>query len=304
MRKTFIDFLTEEAMINKDLILITGDLGFGVFDDFAERFPNQFINAGISEQNMTSMACGLALEGCKVFTYSIGNFSTLRCLEQIRNDVCYHDANVTVVTVGAGFSYGQLGVSHFATEDISIIRALPNISILSPCDPWETDLLLKQTKSIKGPKYLRIDKTNANTKIGELKYGIPRKCSEGKDAIIFATGGIVKEALKVAEELKHLNIGIQVYSVHTIKPLNLDFIKDDIKDIENIFTLEEHTINGGLGSAISEIIFEYCKNVNVFKRFGIDDQFPSIVGDQNYLKRFHKLDSISISKAIINMIKK
>ena len=190
MRNAFINYLTEEAAHNKDLILITGDLGFGVFDEFKEKYPDQFINAGISEQNMTSMACGLALEGCKVFTYSIGNFATLRCLEQIRNDVCYHDADVTIVTVGAGFSYGQLGISHFATEDISILRAIPNLSILSPCDPWETKSLLSQINSMSGPKYLRIDKSNSETKPSDLRFGIPRECKPGNDALIFATGVI------------------------------------------------------------------------------------------------------------------
>ena len=151
MRNSLIKFITKEAKTNKNLYLLTGDLGFGVFDEFSRDFPDQFVNVGVAEQNMTTIACGLALENNKVFTYSIGNFSTLRCLEQIRNDICYHNTDVTVITVGAGFSYGQLGISHFATEDISILRSLPNISIFSPCDPWELENLLEQIKKISGP---------------------------------------------------------------------------------------------------------------------------------------------------------
>lgn len=302
MRQALINFLTKEAAINKDLVLITGDLGFGVFEDFSKKFPDQFINAGIAEQNMTSMACGLALEGCKVFTYSIGNFSTLRCLEQIRNDICYHNADVTVVTVGAGFSYGQLGISHFATEDIAILRSIPNISILSPCDPWETESLLDQTKLLGGPKYLRLDKSNANTKKANILFGIPRKCSNGKDAIIFSTGGLVGVALKVAERLKKININISVYSVHTIKPLDLNFILNTIDHIEAVFTLEEHTILGGLGSSIAEIIAESGYSLKIFKRFGLKDEFPEIVGDQKYLRKNFRLDEDSIYKEISTLI--
>ena len=144
MRDAFVTKLTELAEKDPMTMLITGDLGFGVLTDFSKRFPDQFINAGVAEQNMTGMAAGLALDGYKVYTYSIGNFNTLRCLEQIRNDICYHDCDVTVVSVGAGFSYGQLGISHFATEDLAIFRAIPNIMVVAPSDPWEVPSLTDQ----------------------------------------------------------------------------------------------------------------------------------------------------------------
>ncbi len=303
MRNALINFLTKEASKNDDLILITGDLGFGVFENFKKNFPNQFFNAGISEQNMTSMACGLAIEGCKVFTYSIGNFSTLRCLEQIRNDVCYHNADVTIVTVGAGFSYGQLGISHFATEDISIMRAIPNISIFSPCNPWETTQILEQIKKKHGPKYLRIDKRNANTIEGELILGIPRKCFDGEDAIIFATGGIVDEAIKVAQKFREMNKFISVYSVHTLKPIETKNIVKLIENTKAVFTIEEHTEIGGLGSIISEIIAENSSKKKIFKRFGIQDKFPEVVGDQDYLRKLHGLEKQSIFHEINSLMK-
>ena len=138
MRDHFIKTLSSAVEINPNIILITGDLGFGVLDNFKKQFPNNFINAGVAEQNMTGIAAGMALEGKIVFTYSIANFPTLRCLEQIRNDVCYHNLNVNIVSIGGGFSYGPLGISHHATEDLAIFRSLPDITVVSPSGLWET----------------------------------------------------------------------------------------------------------------------------------------------------------------------
>ena len=145
MRDVFIEVLTEEVEKNSQIILITGDLGFGVLDNFKEKYPNNFINAGVAEQNMTGIAAGMALEGKIIFTYSIANFPTLRCLDQIRNDVCYHNLKVNIVAIGGGFSYGALGMSHHATEDIAIMRSLPNLRVISPSTLGEVK---KVTKAI------------------------------------------------------------------------------------------------------------------------------------------------------------
>ena len=162
MRDTFIEELTKRALIDPNVFLITGDLGFGVLEEFGESFPDQFLNAGVAEQNMTAIAAGMAMEGRKVFTYSIGNFPTLRCLEQIRNDICYHDLDVTIVSIGGGFSYGQLGMSHHATEDISIMRALPNIEVIIPSSLDEVSGSFNHIIQNQGPKYLRLDKSTAD----------------------------------------------------------------------------------------------------------------------------------------------
>ena len=159
MRDAFISELLVQAKSNPEIILITGDLGFGVLDVFSETLPQQFINCGVAEQNMAAIAAGLALSGRKVFTYSIGNFPTLRCLEQIRNDICYHKLDVTIVSIGAGFSYGQLGMSHFATEDLAIMSALPNMSIIVPANSDETECLLRESISTNTPKFFRLDKS-------------------------------------------------------------------------------------------------------------------------------------------------
>src|SRR6185312_9680119 len=156
MRDVFIRELTQIAAARPEVMLLTADLGFGVLEEFAQRFPKQFLNVGIAEQNMTGLGAGLALEGRIVFTYSIGNFPTLRCLEQIRNDACYHEANVKIVSVGSGMSYGPLGISHHATEDLSILRALPNIAIVSPCDDWETSNATKALAQWPGTALFRL----------------------------------------------------------------------------------------------------------------------------------------------------
>ena len=177
MRDAFIESLSKIANNDKNIFLITGDLGYGVLDDFAEKFPSQFLNVGVAEQNMTGIAVGMALNGYKVFTYSIANFTTLRCLEQIRNDACYHNANVNIVSIGGGFGYGGLGMSHHATEDLAIMRSLPNLTVISPCGLWETMEATEALVSTPGTCYLRLDKSvgddapnnNERFEIGKLK---------------------------------------------------------------------------------------------------------------------------------------
>ena len=247
VRDAFLAELTTLAATDERVTLITGDLGFGVLTEFAERFPSQFINAGVAEQNMTGIAAGMALEGYKVNTYSIANFTTLRCLEQIRNDVCYHDADVTVVSVGGGFSYGQLGVSHFATEDLAILRALPNMTVVAPTDTWETRILTKQMSLQRGPKYLRLDKGSAGLPPdpSSVQLGKIRTVRHGSDLTLIATGAILKEALAAAAELSDKGIEARVLAVHTVKPLDEVPLLAAAHETGGIVTVEEHTTLGG-----------------------------------------------------------
>ena len=304
MRSTLIHQIEETLSTNSNSYLLTGDLGFGIFDDFSVKYPDQFFNCGVAEQNMTSVACGLAMEGGSVFTYSIGNFSTLRCLEQIRNDVCYHSCDVTVITVGAGFSYGQLGVSHFATEDLAIVSALPNISIFSPCDDFEINQLYSQLRLLKSPKYFRIDKSYCeNLPQSSLTLGVPRLISESSSRIaLLATGGIVSEAMKVVDLLQPYNLAPSVYSVHTIKPIDESFVESLSSSYDAIFTLEEHNKYGGLGSILSQILLSCSTRPSIFKSFYIPDCYPSIVGDQQYLRKYYGLDALSLSKSLRSIL--
>lgn len=304
MRDAFIEELTLLAEKDPMIMLLTGDLGFGVLTDFAQRFPKQFINVGVAEQNMSGLAAGLAIEGYKVYTYSIANFTTLRCLEQIRNDICYHDANVTLVSVGAGFSYGQLGVSHFATEDLAILRAIPNMMVVAPSDPWEAKILTNQMAQKPGPKYLRIDKgAGGSKKIPEdVTLGKGRIVRHGSDITIITIGAILSEGIKAAEALADIGIDTRVISISCLKPLDESIIFDACRETGGIICIEEHVEIGGLAGAVSEACLSSGVLPNFFSRVGLKDEYPSIVGDQQYLRDAYKINSqklISIIKSTL-----
>jgi transketolase len=297
MRDAFVKILSSSAEDLPQIMLITGDLGFGVLTGFADRFPRQFINAGVAEQNMTAIAAGLALDGRKVFTYTIANFATLRCLEQIRNDVCYHNAGVVVVCIGGGFSYGQLGMSHFATEDLAIMRALPNMKVIAPTGIWETQEATKALIDGGGPAYLRLDKgvaASAPRENESFKIGRARVLRDGRDITLIGTGAILSEALTAADRLAEQKISCRVISVHTIKPFDDETILSAARETGGIITVEEHNILGGLGSAVSEVCLEAGVAPKFFARVGINDLFPTIVGDQDYLRGVYGLNAAAI----------
>ena len=245
------------------------------------------------------------MDGKIVFTYSIGNFNTLRCLEQIRNDACYHDCNVNIVSVGGGFSYGALGYSHHATEDLAIMRAIPNLRVFSPCDFWEVRQITKKVVELGGVNYIRIDKSSANNSNNNQKFivGKPRVLTSGDDIIIFSTGGITQLALDAQVKLLDENIKCSVVSMHTIKPIDQKIIIDFAKKGIPILTLEEHSKIGGLGSAISEILMNNGVFPRKFKMMGLESSFSTIVGSQSYLRKINNLDAESIIKEVISMLK-
>jgi len=289
--------LFELANDNKDVVLITGDLGFGLFENFSDKFPSQFINIGIAEQNMIGVSTGLALEGKIVFVYSIGNFPTLRCLEQIRNDACYHNLNINIICMGAGFSYGALGMSHHATEDIAIMRSLPGTTVISPSTEDEAYFSTIELSKRNGVGYLRLDKSKVSKRKkskSELEIGKGNILKDGSDYTIIACGGIVEEALLAADDLDKNNISCKVVSMYTIKPIDNALIQDCVKNSKGIVSLEEGNITGGLGSAILEVCLKNGEFPLKMKTLGINDEYVSIVGSQEYLR-----DSVGISKRFI-----
>jgi transketolase len=301
MRDAFIRELTAAASRDPSIVLITGDLGFGVLTDFAKRFPRQYLNAGVAEQNMTAMACGMALEGHKVFTYSIANFTTLRCLEQLRNDVCYHNADVTAVSVGGGFSYGQLGMSHFATEDLAILRALPQMKVLAPTGVWEAEEATKALIADRGPAYLRLDKGAAASDgrpDERFEIGKARVLRDGSDVCLIAAGAVLLEALRAADALAADGISSRVISMHTVKPLDVGAVTRAAQDCGGLVTVEEHTVIGGLGGAVAEACLEAGTTPNFYFRVGLQDTFPTVVGDQQYLRATYGMDSKAIETRI------
>ena len=301
MRDAVVRTLTELAPQHPEMLFLTGDLGFGVVEKFAARFPHQFLNVGVAEQNMSGLAAGLALEGHSVFTYSIGNFPTLRCLEQIRNDICYHDANVKIISVGGGMSYGPVGMSHHATEDLAILRSLPNMTVFSPGDLWEAAEAARYLVKQKGPAYLRLDKSAAKLNPREGEAFIPgkiRTVQEGVDVTLAATGGILGEALRAAEILAGQGIRSRVLSVHTLKPLDTATLITAAKETGGIVSIEEHNVDGGLGGAIAESLMECGVVPRFFSRIGLRNTFSSVVGSQQYLRNVYGLDAEAIARAV------
>lgn len=289
MRTAFIDQLIEEAKVNDSIFLLVGDLGYSVVEKFANLFPTRFLNVGIAEQNMTGMAAGLALEGYNVFTYSIGNFPTLRCIEQIRYDVCYHDLSVNIVAVGAGYAYGPLGTSHHTTEDIGMLRTIPNLNVYSPSDPIEAKEITKIISNSKKPSYIRLGKAgepivHKDSNINPLKV-IP--VIKGKNTAVLSTGGILYQC---HEDIIAQNLPYSLYSIPTIKPIDKEGIKEICNLYENIITIEEHQKSAGFGSCILETINDLLevREIDKFpnvKRIAINDTFYPVAGSQEYLKK-------------------
>ena len=301
MRDAFLDKLTELASLDKDIVLLTGDLGFNVFEDFESRFPGQYFNVGVAEQNMTGLAAGLALKGKKVITYSIANFPTLRCLEQIRNDACYHGLNITIVASGGGFSYGSLGMSHHATEDLAILRALPDICVVGPATAWEAAEATKALINHDGVGYLRLDKTIADDSNNfSFKLGHSIRYKKGDDVTILSTGGILKDVLQATKLLKDSGIDAGAVNIHTIKPIDKNLIISVANETGGIITVEEHNIDGGLGSAVAEVCMDAGIKPKVFLRIGLENKYSSIVGSQDFLKSYYQMDA----KTIANRVKK
>ena len=256
MRTAFIETLCASAKRDKRIWLLCGDLGYLVVDAFRQMFPDRFLNVGIAEQNMTGIAAGLAMSGKIVFTYSIANFPTLRCLEQIRNDVCYHNANVKIVGVGGGLAYGSAGYSHHAVEDLAVMRVLPHMTVLAPGDPVETRLATRAIVESPGPCYLRIGKGNdpiVHQHDPEFRIGDAIVLRDGSDITLISTGGTLILASQAADALAEQGIAARVISMPTVFPLDEQAILAAATATRGIISIEEHGI-GGLGSAVAEVL--------------------------------------------------
>jgi transketolase len=246
------------------------------------------------------VAAGMAMEGKKVFTYSIGNFPTLRCLEQIRIDVCYHSLNVTIIGSGGGFSYGQLGMSHHATEDLSIMRALPNMTVVAPSSATEVRGAMQALYKIQSPSYLRLDKskTDSITEVSKFRLGKAEVVRDGDGVTLIAGGGIVEELIVAAAALELDGINCRILSMHTVKPIDKESIKLAAQETRGIVTLEENNIVGGLGSAVAEVCLESNIRPGFFKRMGLNDTYSSVVGDQFYLRNYYEMNSTHIIEVV------
>ncbi len=292
LRTAFIDTLRELARIDDRIFLLTADMGYSVFETFRDEFPDRFLNTGIAEQNTIGIAAGLASRGKIVFVYSIIPFVTMRCFEQVRLDLAYNFMNVKLVGVGAGLTYGPLGSSHHALEDIAIMRSLPDMTVLCPGDPIETRELIKRSYEYEGPVYIRLGK-NGEPKIhpDETRIEIGKSITvlEGNDLGLITTSNMLETGKKWVEEWKQDGVNVSLISMPSLKPFDSSTVKNLIDKEIPIITLEEHSVIGGLGSIISQVIATTGKPVK-FQQIGINDKFSHVIGGHEFQRKKFMLD--------------
>lgn len=305
MRATFFNVIEEIYKVKKDVFILTGDLGYKLFDNFKMYCTERFYDIGVAEANMVGIAAGLSLSGKNVYCYSIIPFLVMRAFEQIRVDIAYHNLNVKLIGVGGGFTYGLEGFTHFGLEDLTLMRSLPNMAVIVPADPLEAVSLAKLTYDYKSPMYIRLGKTGEpiiHEKMPEFKIGKAMLMNEGKRVAIFAIGNMVYTGKQVVEMLSKVGINPTLINMHTLKPLDDEMIIQISLNHENIFSLEEHNINYGLGSAIAEVLIEngYWGR---FKRLGIPEKLGNFIGGADYLRHKYGLSPEKIYDNILKEIK-
>jgi len=287
MRNAFIQELVTLARQHPQIALIVGDLGYSVIEPFADEFPDRFVNAGVAEQNMTGLAAGMASEGYHVFTYSIANFPTFRCAEQIRNDVAYHKLPVTVVAVGGGLAYGSLGYSHHAVQDYALMRTMPNMLIASPGDPMEVRACMRYLVEQPGPSYLRLGKQ------GEPSFHeVPPKVKPGEwlkvrpgtdETAILTTGAVLQIAMEWVKNADHLNR--TVYSMPLWSMSDKASQPSHLTRFTHVITIEDHLSDGGFGSWLLEAKSLDSRLACTLQPISLNSEVCSAVGSQNALNK-------------------
>lgn len=303
MRTAFLETLLDCARSNKGIWLLTGDLGFSVLEPFAGQFPDRYVNTGVAEQNMIGVAAGLALSGKTVFVYSIANFPTLRCLEQVRNDICGHNLNVKIVAVGGGFSYGSLGYSHHGVEDLAILRALPHMEVIAPADPVETRVITRRIAESTGPAYIRLGKgreTAVHTGEPDLKRGVPFEMQSGPAVAVLSVGGMLETCMNAAHQAQAAGVTPGVYSCPWLKPMDREAVVALATRYDVIITVEEACVCGGLGGAVSEILAEMPAPRARLKRLGVPDTVMTKAYTQRSAREQVGMGVDAIRDAILN----
>ena len=294
MRRAFVDSIQKAAAENDRVVLLIGDIGAYLLRDFKKSFPNRLLNMGIAEANMMSAAVGLAMSDWIPFVYTITPFVTARCYDQIRVGVGYHNANVKIVGVGSGISYSALGSTHHSLEDIALMRSIPGMTILSPADGKETAEAVQAAAHHLGPVYIRL-----MLNVEPLDF---HSSEEGNDITIIATGELLREVIKASDLLKADGISVRILNIQTVKPLDKYGIVRAVRETKAIFTVEEHNIIGGLGSAVAEVIAEEKGSRVLFKRLGFKDVFCRDYGDKDYLLEQYGLSAAAIVKEVKKLL--
>lgn len=303
MRTAFAKEVTEIANIRNDVVLLSGDIGNRMFDDFKLKANSRFFNCGIAESNMMSVAAGMALSGLRPIIYTITPFTTLRCLEQIKIGTAYHKVPVVIIGTGSGLSYAELGATHHSLDDISLIRSIPDIRVLAPCDSIELKAFLHQSLDCNCPTYIRIGKKGEpilNKDHENIQIGKANILKNGDEILIIAIGPIINEALAAANDSQIDPKKVAVVSMGSVKPLDTNFLHDMTKrKFKKWIVLEEHSKIGGLGSAIIEWKIDYKIDTPEIIRMAAPDQFIHKLGNQKFVREQIGIDAKSILEKLI-----
>jgi transketolase len=306
MRNAFADELTKLGDQDSRVVMLSGDIGNRLFDKFKAKHPARFFNCGVAEANMMGVAAGMAMNGLRPVAYTITPFVTTRCLEQIRTDVCYHEAPVTIVAVGAGLAYAGLGPTHHACEDISFLRSIPNMVVIAPGDAFEVRAALQASMKQDRPVYIRMGKKGEPVvhkgPIADFAIGKAITISEGKDVCLLSTGNMLPEVIDAAKKLAEKGISAEVVSFHTVKPLDEACLKRAFSKFKLVATIEEHSLIGGFGAAVSEWLTDSKTSNQNFIRFGTPDAFFKKSGEQEYAREMLGLSAHQIADKIIHAL--
>ncbi len=306
MRNAFAKEMEVLARQDERIVLLSGDIGNRMFNDFKSAYPDRFYNCGIAEANMTSVAAGLALAGMRPVTYTIAAFNTLRCLEQIRLDVCYQNLPVILVGVGAGLAYASLNATHHALEDVGCLRLLPNLAVVCPGDAMEVRAAMRAAIAWNGPVYIRLGKKNeplVHKEVPkEFRIGEALTVRSGVDACLLSTGTTLPLALDVADSLREHGLALEVVSFHTVKPLDADFLQAAVGRFPVLITLEEHTRCGGLGGAVAEWLADHPSTTPRLIRYGTADRFLYEAGERDHALSAFGLTADRIATELIDYL--
>lgn len=304
-KEVISNVLLKEAEVDKDIVVLASDSrGSSSTSNFAEKYPKQFVEVGIAEQNLVGIAAGLASVGKKPFITSPACFLTMRSIEQVKLDVAYSQMNVKIVGISGGVSYGALGMSHHSLQDIAVMRAIPGISIIIPADRYETEKMMSSLLDYEGPVYVRVGRNPVEDVYSDLNYnyeiGKAVVMRQGNDITIIATGETVKIAVDASDKLKEEGIGCRVLNMHTIKPLDEEAIIKAAHETGRIITIEEHSIFGGLGAAVAEVVVQN-KPVPM-KILGIPDE-PAIAGNSKQIFDYYGLSVSNLYNVSMSLLK-
>jgi transketolase len=307
MSNAFADEMTRLAQARDDVVMLSGDIGNKLFDKFKDAAPDRFLNCGVAEANMMSVAGGMAMNGLRPVVYTITPFITTRCLEQIRNDVCYHNVPVIIVGVGSGLGYASLGPTHHSCEDMALLRTLPNMNVVAPADAWEVRALLNAALAQDRPTYMRIGKKGepqVHSATPDLTLGKGLKLREGRDVCLLSTGVLLPTVLEAADALNTAGVSAAVVNMHTVKPLDIALLQDAFARYAVVATIEEHSLIGGFGSAVAEWAADNGPFPARLCRFGTGDVFLHESGNTKYARAHFGLTAPNIAAKVQAMFER